>query len=93
MGIGRLIKYLLKSNNRKIINFITTILLRANILGYEKAEEFIKLVIDNPKDIDNIIKTNLESGVFSLRLVNTYNQLDESNERLIDKAVKVLKRK
>ena len=89
----KLIKYLLKSNNRKIINFITTILLRANILGYEKAEEFIKLVIDNPKDIDNIIQTNLESGVFSLRLVNTYNQLDESNERLIDKAVKVLKRK
>lgn len=89
----KLIKYLLKSHDRKIINFITTILLRANILGYEKAEEFIKLVIDNPKDIDNIIQTNLESGVFSLRLVNTYNQLDESNERLIDKAVKVLKRK
>lgn len=89
----KLIKYLLKSRDRKIINFITTILLRANILGYEKAEEFIKLVIDNPKDIDNIIQTNLESGVFSLRLVNTYNQLDESNERLIDKAVKVLKRK
>lgn len=89
----KLIKYLLKSHDRKIINFITTILLRANILGYEKAEEFIKLVIDNPKDIDNIIQTNFESGVFSLRLVNTYNQLDESNERLIDKAVKVLKRK
>ena len=89
----KLIKYLLKSHDRKIINFITTILLKANILGYEKAEEFIKLVIDNPKDIDNIIQTNLESGVFSLRLVNTYNQLDESNERLIDKAVKVLKRK
>ena len=89
----KLIKYLLKSNDRKIINFITTILLRANILGYEKAEEFIKLVIDNPKDIDNIIQTNFENGVFSLRLVNTYNQLDESNERLIDKAVKVLKRK
>ena len=89
----KLIKYLLKSRDRKIINFITTILLRANILGYEKAEEFIKLVIDNPKDIDNIIQTNFESGVFSLRLVNTYNQLDESNERLIDKAVKVLKRK
>lgn len=89
----KLIKYLLKSNDRKIINFITTILLKANILGYEKAEEFIKLVIDNPKDIDNIIQTNFENGVFSLRLVNTYNQLDESNERLIDKAVKVLKRK
>ena len=89
----KLIKYLLKSHDRKIINFITTILLRANILGYEKAEEFIKLVIDNPKDIDNIIQTNFENGVFSLRLVNTYNQLDESNERLIDKAVKVLKRK
>ena len=89
----KLIKYLLKSRDRKIINFITTILLKANILGYEKAEEFIKLVIDNSKDIDNIIQTNLESGVFSLRLVNTYNQLDESNERLIDKAVKVLKRK
>ena len=84
---------MLKSHDRKIINFITTILLRANILGYEKAEEFIKLVIDNPKDIDNIIQTNFESGVFSLRLVNTYNQLDESNEKLIDKAVKVLKRK
>ncbi len=89
----KLIKYLLKSRDRKIINFITTILLKANILGYEKAEEFIKLVIDNPKDIDNIIQTNFENGVFSLRLVNTYNQLDESNERLIDKAVKVLKRK
>ena len=89
----KLIKYLLKSRDRKIINFITTILLKANILGYEKAEEFIKLVIDNSKDIDNIIQTNFENGVFSLRLVNTYNQLDESNERLIDKAVKVLKRK
>ena len=89
----KLIEYLLVNNNRKVINFITTILLYANILGYEKAEEFIRLAIENPKDIDNIIQSNLESRVFSLHLVNTYNQLDESNERLIDKAVKVLKRK
>ena len=83
----KLIKCLLVSNNHKVINCLTIILLNINYIGFDKAKEIIDTILENPRSIDNILNNNVDNN-----LIQSYQQLNKQNN-LIGKAVKVLKRK
>ena len=88
-----LLKCLLATNNRFVLNYITAILLKINIIGYKNADTIIKQVLENPNMLEYLIKTNLDKGFYGMDVIYAYEELNEDSIRVIDKVGKVLTKK
>ena len=87
-----LIKTLLATDNRYVLNYITAILLNINFISVDDAKNMIKEAIENPSLVNNIAKNNFEKRMYTIDVIYAYEELNK-NLRVIDKVGKVLTKK
>lgn len=90
-----LLRSLLVSNNRFILNYITAILLKISEIGYENANTMIRQVLENPNPnlLKNIMKNNFDERLHGINVIYQYEELNKEGIRMVDKVGKVLSKK